>query len=255
MNFVSGRLISAASPSSSRRKEDGLVCWSRMQAEAGQQLDAIINRKELERRANAGIFMWGVGNAPARLTQVLARAGRPVRAVFSIMKSKPRQIDTVADVLLLWRGYIDAAGVERMLPASTIVTSRASTGTSEKRVHYALMCRSDRPLAILRGGDLFDPAAFRNVGDRGGPVGASQVTALLRQVAEPRADAPYEVNMEAQLAESYWVRLTSPLRVARDDLDALDRAATMTVDDWRVLARRLRGDDALQSGAGSHFRV
>lgn len=250
MNFVSGRLL-ADSSSSSPREEDGFVCWSRMQAEAGQQLGAIINRKELERRANAGMFVWGVGNAPARLTQVLARASRPVRAIFSIMKSKPRRIDAVADALLLWRGYIDAEGIERTLPASTIVTSRASTGAGEKRVHYALMCRSDHPLAIQRDGDLFDPAAFRNAGDRGGPVGASQVTALLRQVAEQRAQAPYEVNMEAQLAEGYWVRLTSPLRIARDELDALDRAATMNVDDWRALARRLRKDDDLTADTSS----
>ncbi len=102
MNFVFGRLI-AGSSLSSPKEDDGIVCWSRMQAEAGQQLDAIISRKELERQANAGMFVWGVGNAPARLTRVLARAGKPVRAVFSIMKSKPRRIDALADALLLWR--------------------------------------------------------------------------------------------------------------------------------------------------------
>lgn len=240
MNFVTSRLTAERPLSTASRAAEAFVCWSRMQAEAGQPLEAIVHRKELERRANGGLFVWGVGNAPSRFTRVLARTGQPVRAIFSIMKSRPRQIDVAADELLLWRSYIDAEGIERLLPADAVVTSRASTGRSAKRVHYALMCHSDRPLVIERGGARFDPAAFRNAGEGGGPVGSSQVTALLRQVAKQRDDAAYEVNMEAQLVAGYWVRVTSPVRLARAELKALNRAETMGIDAWRELARRLR---------------
>ena len=42
------------------------ICWTRMQSEAGEGLPKILRRKDLERRAGAGLFFWGVGNAPAR---------------------------------------------------------------------------------------------------------------------------------------------------------------------------------------------
>ena len=38
----------------------------RMQAEAGQRLETIIARKEIERQAGEGLFLWGVGSAPSR---------------------------------------------------------------------------------------------------------------------------------------------------------------------------------------------
>lgn len=217
------------------------VCWSRMQAEAGQSLETIIQRKELERRSNGGIFVWGVGNAPARLTRALARTGQPVRAIFSIMKSKPRPSDANAEDLLLWQAYLDADGVERSLPTGSIVTSRAGTASNRKRAHYALICRSDRGLDLDHSGARFDPEAFRNAGEHGRPVGASQVTALLRQVAGQRADGPYAVNMEADLAGAYWVRLTSPVPLASGAKAMLDRASGMSVADWLDLAQQLRG--------------
>src|ERR1700730_13554838 len=43
-----------------RMNSEEFVCWSRMQAEAGQQLEAIIFRKERERQAGGGMFCWGV---------------------------------------------------------------------------------------------------------------------------------------------------------------------------------------------------
>lgn len=69
------------------------VCWSRMQAEAGQQIETIVSRKELERRAGNGSFMWGVGNPPAIITGALARAKVPVHVIFSMMKSRPKAVD------------------------------------------------------------------------------------------------------------------------------------------------------------------
>ncbi|SKA31741.1 hypothetical protein SAMN05428963_11451 [Consotaella salsifontis] len=215
------------------------VCWSRMQAEAGQKLDTIIARKELERRAGEGLFLWGVGNAPAVITNVLARTNVPVRAVFSIMKSRPKPVDSAPTRIFVWRHYIDACGVERELPPRSLITSRGSTTGGGKRAHYALMCRSESPL-ILRRGDVFDPSAYRNVGGTGAPVGASQVTALIRRVHPASTRADYEANLVAELTGSYWVRLTDPVEISAEMRSKLEDAGQRGVDEWSTLVSELR---------------
>lgn len=249
MNVMSNLVVDRETCTADPLRE-AYVCWSRMQAEAGQTLETIIQRKELERRSNGGLFVWGVGNAPARLTRLLAQAQKPVRAIFSVMKSKPRPTDALAEDLLLWRNYIDIDGTEQPLPAGSIVTSRASTGAKRKHAHYALICRSDRALDLDLAGARFDPEAFRNAGEHGRPVGASQVTALLRQVAGQRENASYAVNMEAKLAGGYWVRLTSAVPLTRAGKTALDDADNMSFEAWQELARRLRGRETFQAGQG-----
>jgi hypothetical protein len=106
-----------------------------MQTEAGQTLESIVHRKEIERQVGNGHFLWGVGNPPAQIARVLARAKVPVRAVFSIMKSPPKSVDVAPSRTVAWRRYIDAEGVERPLPPHTLLTSRGNTATGEKRVH------------------------------------------------------------------------------------------------------------------------
>ncbi len=225
--------------------DDTLVCWSRMQAEAGQALDAIIRRKDLEREANGGLFLWGVGNAPSRFANIFAMMRQPVSVIFSVMKSKPKQIDAEAKHLLLWRAYYDAAGKPHRLPAASVVTSRAGTSAGHKRAHYALMCFSNVPLRINSGGARFDPLAFRNVGEQGRPVGASQVTALLRQVATQRDDASYEVSMTADLVEGYWVRLCDPVLIGPTEKAELDNVSSSSATDWAQLAAQLKNRPTL----------
>jgi hypothetical protein len=226
--------------SSARRVQEEFVCWSRMQAEAGQDLEAIIIRKELERRAGDGCFLWGVGNPPALIAQVLARAGVPVRMIFSIMKSRPKLVDVAPTRIVAWRRYIDARGAERPLPANALVTSRGDSAGGAKRAHYALMCRSDQPLRICRGVP-FDPSAFRNAGGTGAPVGASQVTALLRRTGKDTLRTDYEANLSAWLVDSYWVRLTDPVELHPAKLDVLSRGAPQDVEGWLDLVKRIRG--------------
>lgn len=212
------------------------VCWSRMQAEAGQELDAIIARKELERVANGGIFLWGVGNAPGGEPARLARESVPVDLVLSMMKSKPKPVDRNPSAILVWTRYLDERGIERELPAGSLVTSRAPEAGSRSRGHYALMARSERPLSL---GDLgpFNPAAYRNVGGRGAEVGSSQVTALLRLAAPDAVDtAGYRAAVKATLVGGYWVRLLDPVRVAGRALIAFreewSERARGNVDEW-----------------------
>jgi hypothetical protein len=74
--------VASSTPTVDFRGSDELICWTRMQSEAGQQLDAIMSRKELERRAGGGIFFWGVGNPPPRIINELARRGQLVTRCF-----------------------------------------------------------------------------------------------------------------------------------------------------------------------------
>lgn len=209
-----------------------------MQAEAGQGLNEIVARKERERRLGSGLFMWGVGNPPAALTGVLARLGQKVPVVFSIMKTRPKLEDVSPGRTLVWRRYIDCHGVERMLPEHVLLTSRGDTRSRPKRSHYALMCHSDAPLRLERD-EPFDPSAYRNAGGTGAPVGASQVTALLRQVSGPNQGGDYRANLRAWLTGSYWVRLTDPLELSAEKVSAIANEADVPDAEWVEFVRQM----------------
>jgi len=220
-----------------------LVCWTRMQTEAGQDIRSIIARKELERRAGEGLFFWGVGNAPSRFVKAFVARGEDVDVVFSQMKSRPKARDVAPEGVLAWRTYFDNDDVERPLPPHVLVTSRLEIGSGTKGVHYALMCRSDDELRLDDLG-TFDPSAYRNIGDEGGPVGNSQVTAL---VVRTRAESPvsdYRINLRARLTGSYWVRLARPCIVGEEALTAIisasARAEAIDGGDWIGMVSEIR---------------
>ena len=226
---------------SQHARRDELICWSRMQAEAGQTLDVILARKERERAAGQGLFFWGVGNAPAVITHELARKKHPISVVFSVMKSQPRTMDSRPNGTLVWQRYIDAQGEERPIPSHVLVTSRSSSGSRPKKSHYALTCWSENPLRISRG-EKFDPSAYRNASGTGASVGASQVTALLRRVYDSYEDADYEVNLRARLVGSYWVRLVAPLRLTSTKFNALTQEAFEEKASWVDFVASIRSD-------------
>ncbi|BCH35250.1 hypothetical protein MesoLjLc_71800 [Mesorhizobium sp. L-8-10] len=202
--------------------EPELLCWTRMQSEGGQKLEDIVARKELERRAGDGVFFWGVGNAPAVATSTYARLGIPVPVIFSVMKGRPKAVDASPRSLLVWRRYLDMYGAERELPPQALITSRGETGAGDKKRHYALMCRSLTPLKLSKG-VRFDPAAFRNVGVNRGPVGASQVTALIQRI-QPDGVGDYEANISAELTGSYWIRLTDPVMLDASSIESVEHS-------------------------------
>ena len=218
-----------------------------MHTEAGQSLDLIVERKEMERKATGGTFFWGVGNAPSTAIKHIAKLGLPVLAVFSQMKTRPKARDVAPSSILVWRRYMDLEGAVRPLPDGVLVTSRGNTERGVKHTHYALMCRSQKPLKLLSG-KPFDPNAFRNVGGRRGSVGASQVTVLLCR-AQDDGPTDYEVNLRAQLHGSYWVRLFDPRAVGEDDLSAI-QTGPYRADEWVSLCTGIRADDEAGAAAG-----
>ncbi len=78
----------------------------------------------------------------------------------------------------------------------------------------------------------------------GAPVGASQVTALLRRVAKDSGTPGYEANFTAWLTASYWVRLTDPVELDSPRLALLAAATEGSVSDWCDAVTRIRGGPA-----------
>ncbi len=211
-----------------------LVCWTRMHAEAGQELGRIIERKELERRAGQGTFYWGVGSAPPNAVPALSRTGITIPLLFSVMKSRPKPQDVAPERVLAWRRFVDHSGVVRPLPPHALVTSRATTRT----YHYALVCRSDRPLALADLG-WFDPTAYRNIGGTGATIGASQVTALLRKSGTSETKS-YGVSMSAFLCGDLWVKLVDPIELGPAERAEVRSVGQLDSVSWLEFARRIR---------------
>lgn len=217
-------------------------CWTRMQAEAGQQLEKIIERKEAERLAGRGVFFWGVGNPLGeKLTALGRRTSRP-KILFSVMRSKPKRADTAPAQVLLWTFSVDPRGAVEPLPEHVVVVSRGAQEGKEKAAHYALVCHSPEPLGLRPLGS-FDSSGFRNLGSSNPRVGASQVTAVLERHAAAAAASPYEINMAAELVPPYFVRLAGAVPLTLDERSLLDQAADAHGQDaarWLGFARRLR---------------
>ena len=249
--------------------------WTKMQAEAGQGLADIIRRKELERALGAGQFWWGIGNPLGEnLTRLVARDPAPA-VLFSVMRGRPKREDATPDAIVAWTAYLDASGRLAPLPAHVLVTSRATTAGGDKRRHYALVCRTDHPLALATLGAL-DATHYRNLGSEAPRVGASQVTAVVEhayhapasggqqpgtptptcalgasgaaggvvaaEAGTPRAvGRPYEVNLRATLDAPYFVRLARPVQLANEDRAALrDAAYDSDILGWGAFVRALR---------------
>lgn len=194
-----------------------------MGSEGGESLDTIVARKEAERIASDGTFLWGIGNPLGTAPIYAASVQEKVPVLFSRMLSPPKAIDANPAVVFRWHAYVDHVGNYRQLPEHTVVTSRGTTpGGNTKSRHYALVCHSNRPLELGNFG-RFDPSAYRNL-SAGGEVGPSQVTSMLERVSnEDSNNGRYEVAMVATLHSPYFVRLVDPEPLIYEDRDSLLR--------------------------------
>ena len=180
-------------------------CWTRFGTEAGETIEAILARKEVERQANGGVFYWGIGNsiAPA-VAELLRLVDEPV-VLFSPIKSRPRRVDVAPERVVRWASGHGLAGETFVLPSRATVTSRWNP-VRPAAAHYALVCMSDEPLAITNTGRLRF-GALRNLRS-GAPLGASQVTAVVECEDGKHDDGEYPVAFRASLVAPYFIRLT-----------------------------------------------
>jgi hypothetical protein len=187
-------------------------CWTRFGTEAAQPIEYIFARKEEERVANGGIFLWGVGNAIApSIKELLRREQRP-EILFSPIKSVPRPEDVSPTAIVAWTKGEALDGSAFSLPEHSLVTSRFDP-VAMKTAHYALVCCSSTALTVRDSGETIAFDALRNV-LTGRPIGASQVTAVVRCAEfDSSTGKTYNVSLRAQLVQPYFLRLRVPVEL------------------------------------------
>jgi hypothetical protein len=194
-----------------------VFCWTRIGTEAGQSVEQILARKEVERRANNGVFYWGIGTSIAPALRELVRNSQSPEVLFSPIKGRPRPVDVSPTRILLWTAGETLDGEPIQLPDTALVTSRGGEA-SEVGNHYALVCSAGRPLGLVDSGRL-EFGSLRNLLS-GNPVGASQVTAVVRRL-NAAGPGDYLVAMRARLVAPYFLRLRRPVEILATPLAQL----------------------------------
>jgi hypothetical protein len=189
-----------------------LFCWTRFGSEAGEQIEHILFRKEQERLANGGLFLWGIGNAVGPSISELTRQTARPQVVFSPIKTASRPKDISPPAVVMWTEAEGLDGSSFTIPANSLVTSRYDPETP-RPYHFALVCYSSQPLIPLK---LEYKIGFRQLRNlrTGRPVGASQVTAVV-QCTEMGTEEPlmYDVAILAELVNPYFVRLKNAYKL------------------------------------------
>jgi len=189
-------------------------CWSRFGTEAGETIDKILERKELERERNHGVFLWGIGNAIGPSMRELVRKEAEPEVMFSPIRSSPRPKDVSPTDVWVWTAARDLDGSPVPLPQWSVVTSRGCPGRRTPR-HYALVCYSERPLEIQTASPTIVTGSLRNLLTTN-RVGASQVTAVVRYQQDVVAlGASYPVAIRTRLVPPFLLELADPQPACR----------------------------------------
>jgi hypothetical protein len=218
-------------------------CWTRFGTEAAQSIHQILARKEEERQANHGLFLWGIGNAVGpSILELVRRASEP-EVIFSPIKSAPREEDVAPPAVVAWTAGSTICGDRYELSKTALVTSRF-VPSGPRRSHYALVCCSEQPLHLASSDHRIAFGSLRNLVS-GRKVGASQVTAIVERILDTGQDSSqYDVSMRARLVPPFFVKLTEHVIISNEFDDA------SSVIDWpraveRCWAKRTFGRGAL----------
>lgn len=215
-----------------------LFCWTKIGVEAGQSLEAILQRKELERLTGNGTFAWGIGNSVPALRREATSATEPLPVLFSPMLARPKTKDKKPSKLVVWLGYIDNGRINP-LPEHMLITSR------DANWHYALFCRSALSLLDPCGLEV-DFETLRNA-ESGVKLGFSQVTALVRKApASPEGNTkPYHVAFMAALEPPFHAPLALCAEVhASMAQEITETARSASPAQWTAFVARVRTEAA-----------
>jgi hypothetical protein len=241
----------AKARSSTETPVPAIFCWTKMGAEAGQSLDDILRRKDLERQCGRGFFAWGIGNSvgPAIQYAKTQAVVDELFALFTPMKSAPKRIDSAPSQILMWTSYYTSQDRTSVLPAHMLITSRGSAGPGgEKRTHYALFCQSDDSLLHQTGLGAIDQHAVCNLVSSN-PVGASQVTSVVRHDDRLAVNPAYTVRFKARLTQSGFVRLADPIVLTGQLLELYTNVcAASSPGEWHDRISRLKNLATSSSG-------
>jgi hypothetical protein len=185
-------------------------CWTRFGTEAGEPIRHILERKEAERVANAGVFVWGIGNAVGPSIRELVRRSPTPEVLFSPIKSPAKLQDVSPPAVVAWTSGETLDGETFYLPEHSLVTSRYDPA-APRTGHYALVCFSRVPIAPSQPEGKIVFGALRNL-RTGRRIGASQVTAVVEQHQTTSKEVlTYDVAIRADLVYPYFVRLEQPV--------------------------------------------
>jgi hypothetical protein len=189
-------------------------CWSKFGSEAGEPSASIRARKEIERRRNGGLFLWGIGTSIRPSLLDLLRISPTPEVYFTPMLSRPASIDANPNALALWCGAIGIGGEDYSLPPYSVVTSRRAPGQRDRK-HYALVCRTCEPLDVNNVDVQIDSSQLCNL-RTGSAVGSSQVTAVVRRQAASERGRLYRVAFRASLVHPFLLELAHPLAIPEE---------------------------------------
>jgi hypothetical protein len=214
--------------------------WSRCGAEAGQELDSLILRKEAERIAGQNVFWWGLGNSLGpNVRQAATDCGGELDVQFSAMLMDAQEHDSKPAEVWLWTHWTDVDGHVHELPPHVINTSR---GYPRKTKHYTLICQSAEPLQLRP--QPFDQALCYNYKSwneqrKRTRVGGGQSTFLvLGNFDGDHSKGKYKRGFRAKLIAPWCVRLTKYRVISSSERGLLD--SWKAGGDWPAFARRFQ---------------
>lgn len=213
----------------------------------------ILRRKNLERRATGGQFIWGIGSALGSAMGQLVTTNAEPQVLFSPIRGAAALHDRDPGSVLMWTGFIDNRGREAALPEHVLVTSRAETSSGvPKRSHYALFCQSQSDLRAHQIAEV-DFAELRNLATHR-PVGFSQVTAVVERVRTPGIGLKYPVAFSARLVAPFCARLVGPVLARATELASVEVAVLANdLDAYRSAVNKMR--DRADAVAGRSYQL
>lgn len=221
------------------REVPNAFVWTKIQAEGGQGVEKILNRKHSECQSG-GTFWWGIGESKAdQIGLILERNTVPV-VLFSQMRSPAHRRDSHPGTVVIWRAYETENG-DVPIPPHVVVTSRAHDRKGrEKQHHYALVCKD---LTRVSSGTMLDSGKLRNFGKDGKKVERRQVTAAVKLTIGNSKGLLYPITARGMLVAPYVVKLKGPIKMSAHERQLLDGASDymIAVGEWMAVANELRG--------------
>jgi hypothetical protein len=213
-----------------------------MGTEAGQRLESIIRRKELERVAGDGVFVWGIGNSLAGSARELLKTRSSVPVLFSPILSKPKAIDVKPTRLLLWNKYLDENGIIQKLPEHVLVTSHGGSENNNRHKRcYGLFCHNKESILFENEGSIDYNRLCNAFSSK--PLGFSQVTAFVRKCnsLSDRPAKPYPVVFSANLFGPLCAQLVDASPLPHEVANEISTAsADATPYEWNKYVKRLK---------------
>lgn len=225
--------------------------WTRMNTDAGEPLENIVRRKNLEREAGKGgfadTFWWGVGERKGPAVSIhLADCEPEVLFSRALGDAVPRDTDPEERFFYTtWRAYDrrkrDYGGKPLPVPENVIVQS------GKRRDYFALVCRSQRSLELSGSAQLYrgEMRNLNNDGTEGKTLERSQQTTCVVKYSQGAGATgrPYRVNLRADLVFPRFVKLGGRKQLSGSQCRLLDELGNegKTVDDYRDVVREIRG--------------